>query len=341
MRIIRTFLLLALFVAIIVYFGGNFMARKVVRAGLEYISPQLSARGIDINSLDYEKVRIRSFRSVSVSDITLDFSLDRAMYGKQSFHATFEATRAVIKIVNIKNPSFLLELDDFNLLIESTDSATGGPFGKFEHAYWRAEAPLQLYGIEESGRLVMDRLRKLFKDNSIEDQLYFQGDVILVLDGKSARAHLYTIREDGRTYLRLDRDDILDAASIFEMEMAPATANLIAEYPARAAHLIKITRDATRLSEQMGKDPSFPKDAYKHIYWSYKIAEAFGSEFAEEFTDTHETKPNNTPEERKMDFLNNAVGRSYAEKGIREEEFLKVFLRDRSVIREPSDILRP
>ena len=339
MRFIRNIFFLTLIVLVLDYFGGNYAARKIVRIGLEHVAPQLKAKGIGINNLDYGTVHIQSLRSFAMRDIELDFNLDKTLYDKRSFHASFTANRALIKIVNINNPSFLLELDGFSLVIESDESATKGPFGKFENAYWRAEAPMQLYGIEESGRLIMDRLKILFRENSIEEPVDFRGDVILMLDGKSAKANLYTIRENDRTYLRLEKEDILAAAKTFEMEMAPATAELIAHYPARAPHLIKITRDARRLSEEKGeKDPSFPEDAYKHIYWSYHIAKAFGPEFAKEFTDTHETKPNNTPEERKMDFLNNAIGRSYAVKGIEEDQLIPTILQDKKVVLQPSEI---
>lgn len=341
MRSIRILFFLALALVVALYFGGNFIARKLVYTGLEQIQPQLLAKGIEVHDLDYKAVNVQSPRSFVIRGIRLNFSTDRALYDKQSFHTTFTAKRALIKIVNIENPSFLLELDDFSLLIKSNDAMTEGPFGMFEHAYWRAEAPLQLYGIEASGQLIMDRLKMLFKENSIVEPVDFRGDVILNLDGKSASANLYTVRENGRTYLRLDEEDILIAAQIFEIEMAPATAALIAQYPARALHLIKITRDANRLSAaKETEDPSFPVDAYKHIYWSYQLAKAFGPDFAKTFTDTHETKPNNTADEREMDFRNNAFGRFYATEGVKEEQLIPTLLNDTRVIRQPKDVAR-
>ena len=339
MKIFKILILVLVTLGAALYLGGNFAARKLVYMGLAHIRPQLLTQGIEVHDLDYRTVQIRSPRSFVIREIKLDFSSDKALYDKQSFHASFTADKALVKIVNIENPSFLLELDDFSFLVKSNEDTTEGPFGMFEHAYWRGEAPLQLFGIEESGRLIMDRLKTLFRDNSIVEPVEFRGDVILSLDGKSASANLYTVRANSRTYLRINQEDILAAAEIFETEMAPATAALIAQYPARALHLIKITRDANRLSVAKGlEDPTFPVDAYKHIYWSYQITRAFGPEFAKTFTDTHETKPNNTADEREMDFRNNAFGRSYAVEGVREEQLIQRLLQDKRVIRQPADV---
>jgi hypothetical protein len=87
---------------------------------------------------------------------------------------------------------------------------------------------------------------------------------------------------------------------------------------------------------EKARDDSFPYDAYKHIYLSYHLTMAFGPDFARELTDAHETIPNNTAAERKMDFINNEIGRNYALSGISPDYLLQRLLSDPQVIRDPA-----
>jgi hypothetical protein len=53
-------------------------------------------------------------------------------------------------------------------------------------------------------------------------------------------------------------------------------------------------------------------DAFRHAYWSFKVAREIGADAAKEFGDAHErSDPNPTPE-RLMDLYNNKVGRDLA-----------------------------
>jgi hypothetical protein len=52
-------------------------------------------------------------------------------------------------------------------------------------------------------------------------------------------------------------------------------------------------------------------------------------------TDAHETAPGNSPAERKMDYVNNEVGRRYAAEGVTPETILKRLMNDPAVIKSP------
>jgi hypothetical protein len=183
-------------------------------------------------------------------------------------------------------------------------------------------------------------LRTLFRENSIPDRIEFKGDAILSLDGKPIRIGLSTQRIDNRTYLQLNKDNILEAAKDFpDVEISEEEAELISRYPARALHILKITRDAWRISDMKKSErDEFPDDAYKHIYWSYHLTRTFGPEFAKQITDAHETLPNNTPQQRKMDFNNNEIGRNLAERNLSADELEHIILNSPEVIRSPDRI---
>ncbi|MBL4576492.1 MAG: hypothetical protein JKY51_10430 [Opitutaceae bacterium] len=72
----------------------------------------------------------------------------------------------------------------------------------------------------------------------------------------------------------------------------------------------------------------FPKDAYRHVLWSFLLTKQFGGESAEMVTDAHEVGATyeSSPLAIRMDYHNNAVGRRYAGSGIKEEELLSLVL---------------
>jgi|CXWL01.1.fsa_nt_gi hypothetical protein len=53
-------------------------------------------------------------------------------------------------------------------------------------------------------------------------------------------------------------------------------------------------------------------DAFRHFYWSFAMASAFGSTAAETFGNAHEVSSPNPASERQMDLRNNAMGRAFA-----------------------------
>lgn len=337
MRYIKWFIVSFALILIIIYYSGGYIARKLVNYGLEYAQPELASQGIAIRQFDYGNVSLYSFKSILVKDINLKFDLEKEIYGKKSFSAEFHSESAIIRLANIKDPTIKLTFREFDLFIQSNEDNPDRPFGKFENAYWKGEAPIRLYGIQESGTLIIERLKALFRENSIPDPVEFEGDAILSLDGNPIKIGVFTQRMDNRTYLLLNKDDILVAAKDFpDVEVSEEEAELISRYPARALHILKITRDAWRISEiKKSENDEFPDDAFKHIYWSYHLSRTFGTDFAQELTDAHETLPNNTPEERQMDFHNNAFGRNLASRDLSVDELERIILTNPDVIRSP------
>ena len=53
-------------------------------------------------------------------------------------------------------------------------------------------------------------------------------------------------------------------------------------------------------------------NAFKHTYWSARLAQTLGPQWAEAFTTAHETERGNRPPGQSMDLFNNAVGRQIA-----------------------------
>ena len=303
------------------------------------LRPRLEQKGIIIENFNYRNILLNSYNSCAVTDIYLDFHLNNKMYNEESFKAQFNANSITVRFADFNNPSFFFTLRDFALFIEPEENSAKKPFGKLENGYLKSRIPLYLKNPEESAREIFAEVKTLFRENKTPIDLEIKADVLLGIDEKEVKVGLYTERIESRTYLKFDDGDVLKAAREFDVDLAEKEAEIIANHPSKVPALVKITRDAKRLSElELSKNASFPEDAYKHIYWSYHLTREFGSELAKEITDAHETIPNNTENERKMDYHNNEVGRKYANEILSSNELKNRTLVSDEIIRNPDQV---
>jgi hypothetical protein len=80
------------------------------------------------------------------------------------------------------------------------------------------------------------------------------------------------------------------------------------------------------------------EDAMRHVFWSFLLTNQFSPEFALLVTYAQEMRPGNTPDERAMDFHNNAVGRNLATEGIFFGALPDQVRTDPGIIRDPEEV---
>jgi len=337
-RLIKSTIFFAI-LGVIIYLSANYILKKAAVRVVQELKPRLEQKGIIIREFSYANVRLSSYNSVVINRVDLEFYLKKTMYGKESFDARFDAGSVSVRFADFNNPSFFFTLTDFNLYVESDETNTSKPFGKLENGHIKSRIPLYLKYPEESAREILTEIRILFKDNQTRLDLDVSTEVLLGIDQKEVKVGLYTERIDTTTYLRFDDQDILKAAESFDLDLTEKEAEIIAQYPSKVPAMIKITRDAKRLSKtEKAKNSRFPEDAYRHIYWSYHLTKALGPKLAKQITDAHETAPGNTKSERLMDYHNNEVGRSYAIETLSIDELKRRVLQSGEIIRSPEDI---
>ena len=324
---------------LIVYFSANYILKKIAARAIVELKPRLEQKGIIIENFNYSNIRLNSYNSCAITDVDLDFYMNKKMYGKESFNARFDARSVTIRFADFKNPSFFFTLKNFSVYAEPDEKSETKPFGKLENGYLKSRIPLYLKTPEESAREILAEIKTLFHDNRTPFNLEIKVDVLLGIDEKEIKVGLYSERVDSVTYIKFDDKDILNAASEFDLDLAEKEAEIIANYPSKVPSMIKITRDAKRYSKiEKRKDRSFPEDAYRHVYWSYHLTQEFGGNLAKEITDAHETAPGNTKNERLMDYNNNEVGRNYADQNISIQELKNRVLYSKDIIRHPRDV---
>ena len=324
---------------VILYFSANYILRKLTVKVVAELKPKLEQKGIIVESLDYTKVRLVSYNSIAIINTNLDFHLNKKMFGKESFHAQFSASSINVRFADFDNPSLFFKIKDFSIYIEPDEENENKPFGRLSNGFIQSRIPVYMKNPEESAREMLQEIKLLFAESKTPMDIEMQMDVLLGIDDKEIKVGLFTERREDWTYLRFDPEDILDAAQSVELDLTDKEAEIIAHYPSKVPAMIKITRDAKRLSNyEKSRDDSFPEDAYRHVYWSYHLTREFGPELAEEITDAHETAPGNTKNKRLMDYHNNEFGRILASGDLSETEIKNMVLESKDVIRNADEV---
>ncbi len=315
------------------------MLKKVAKKLITQLEPRLEQQGVIIDNFNYKNLLLNSYNSCAMVDIVLDFHLNRKMYDKATFKAQFKARSITFRFADFKDPSFFFTFKDFELRVEPDDDAEKKPFGKLDNGYLKTRIPLHIQYPEESAKEIFAELKTLFRTNKSVMDLEIKADVHLSIDDKEVKVGFFTERINQQTFLKFNANEILKAALQFELYVSEQEAKIMANHPSKVPALIKITRDARRFSSnEKTKDENFPEDAYKHIYWSYHLSRAFGADLAKEITDAHETIPNNTKNERLMDFHNNEQGRKLAKEILTVDEIKDLVLNSSDVIRGPDEV---
>jgi Domain of unknown function (DUF6973) len=325
-------------ITLIAYFSGNYLLTKFSHKYVSELKSKLEAKGLFIEELSYSGITIRSIRSLSVNDVALTFKLDKEIYGKKSFHSSFQAENILIKLISIREAEVTLALRNFSLQVVPAETTKRQTFGELEQARFSSTMPINLRTPEASARLILLQIENLFQQNKAVG-LNLSGIAKITINDERVQLRVKTVNKMDSVFLQFDQTDILRAAKIFDIELAEKEAEVIAFHPSLVPDMIRITSEAKRKSRAYRKkDRSFPEDAFRHVYWSYYLTRELGATLAKEVTDAHETAPGNTPNERSMDYHNNEFARVLAKTNLSENHLLNLVLSSENIIRHPDEI---
>ncbi len=321
------------------YFVVNYALERYTPALVKNVKNRLAEKGIEVRKFEYEKIALSSYNTVALKKVDLAFQLNRKIYGKESFNAQFRAGAVAVRLANLSNPSLFIRLEDFSILIAPDDKSVKKVFAELKNAQLRTKTPLYLHTPFESAKSIMTDITNLFKDDFTSIDIEFEAKAMLGVDDKKLEAGLYTERENDTTYLRFDKNDIGRISEALDLELVDAEIAVVSRHPSKVPAMIKITSEARRLSKlEKSRNPSFPEDAFRHLYWSYHLTRELGPELAREITDAHETAPGNTKDERLMDYHNNEVARRLAAQKLSDAQLKQIVLHSSKVIRNPGEV---
>ncbi len=341
MKKLLVFLVVLAVLAGAAYTGINLVVNRAAATFLPQAEALLASRDVHIDHLVYESIRYMPPRRIEVHNVETHFTIRPEMARDKQFPSFFRAGTVAFKVTDFKNPAGMIIIKNFDLDIQHRDEEHQNPFGRLSNAFWRQDENLSIRDPRQSIARMLHHASQLFQDTRVKSEIDFRAEVEFQLDGERATMQLYTIQNAGYSALRMREADVKKAADIFELNLAPQEIELLSIFPTRAPKIMEITRFAKMNAKDAHKrDRSIPEDAYRHVMWSYLLTREFDAQFAKRITDAHETIPGNTPDERKMDYHNNEMGRQFAERGIARQQIMFKVMYDPQVIRYPDEVSR-
>lgn len=334
-KCIITFIIIFI-VATGIYFISGLIFNAAGNKIISKLQPQLKNQGISLENYDFKYIRFSSLRTVSVYDFHSIITLQLSSQNNKSYSTIFYAEKINFHLKNLKPTALTVSCSNFRMYVENASDIPRTSFARFNQGYVKLAQPIVLSQPLSGLKSELQNINNLFDEEKINSNLIIRAQVTIKLGNKNAQAYLYTVQEKGQTSLQFKKEDIINMADTFTLQISDEEAAIIAQYPLRTTRILQITMDAKTTSRKVKKgNRSVPEDAYRHVLWSYLLTKEFEPDFAEQVTDAHETLPTNTPAQRAMDFHNNRIGRNYALQGVSRDKILWLVINDKNVIRSP------
>lgn len=183
-------------------------------------------------------------------------------------------------------------------------------------------------------RREVEGLHALLFEGSIGRPLTFGARLHFQLRGAAHVLRLHSDWSEGRTWLRINRDDLDTLSSRYYRPLTAAERDLLSRHPVRAPVLLRIKDYAERAAQRLAaSDPVYVEDPTRHVLWSYWLARTYGPDFALEVSEAHEVGSDNSAEESARDRANNELGRAYVADGKTEGQVVHLIRKDPRLVR--------
>ena len=330
-------LLVVLLVCWLALWGlASFAVPKLADAMLAYAMPTVQRAGIAVDSLNFRDITVSpTLTRASAHQVSAAFGLSPT--DNVTLSSTFKAQEISVRLARPTRMRGDLTIENFEISFHETDRPRRLFFDRLTDAYVHIEE-LPLLSPRSAMLEIFTGFEELFNNNTLLGSFEFRGQAMIRIQDLTMPAELYTERQGDHSRLRFLKADIESLAAAAEIDLSEEQIEICSLFPLRVPSLIEITRQARRLSTQHYSGDRWLQDALRHVAWSYLLTREFGPEFAREVTDAQEAKPGNTPDERSMDFHNNAVGRRFAASDIRLADLPTLIETHPGVIRHPDDV---
>ncbi len=185
------------------------------------------------------------------------------------------------------------------------------------------------------GGLFQDTLKLVYLGEARLD-LTLSAVALFKMHRETFKIPMKSEKRSGRIFVTMPAGDLQRLSQSLDERLTPQELSVLSERPFLAPQLFKIRNTARHEAYQAKKkNPAIPKDAYRHVLWSYLLTREFGERIAQEVTDAHEKDQvvASTQAQHEMDYHNNRIGRGYAKKNVPQNTLLEKVLTDTAVIR--------
>jgi len=185
----------------------------------------------------------------------------------------------------------------------------------------------------------LQRVREIhawaFADRPIQN-LETRGQALVLVGHQLMPVRFHSVTNSrGQVHLEGNVEDLHAVAKAIEPKFTDADLQVAAKNLLKAPRLLTIRNKAEMQAVQLkNRDPEILYDVPRHIFWSYWLAQAFGSDFAREVTAAHEIgDTSSSPANTAIDHHHNELGIEYAKRQLTEAEVEKLIFEDPRVVR--------
>ena len=294
--------------------------------GKVYIIQFAQKAGISISELDAKELSLSGSDTITFGS----FSTTMVLPNKKELALSLQESKAAF---NFDTNVFSLKGNQFHIEIRDPDNEKAKPM-IFKGTKLRLDAPVDRGNPQGSIQDIIKQFQQILDNGSTPLRVSLKGSLSIEYDGENRDVAIKTHREDDITYLQMEKESLLSIIGGSVDDLTDAEVQVLADYPLRAARLLRIMKYAKKKAAQLAVQPNFPEDAYRHILWNFVITNEFGDSFAKKVTDAHEIgAESNSAFDHKMDYNNNAIGRKYARTGVKEADIQNRVLNDPNVIK--------
>jgi len=324
----------------LVWFFRDALLSRAIDLTLKIARTQLVDRGVEIDTFDYESAQVAGLWRIEIRGIKAHVRTDGRILDRRPLAMTARADVLQFELTNPLAGHGIMRVTNASGRFSDGRLPEQLPFDRIEDVIW--EHPID-FSLRAPGAAIAD-VRQSFVDivetNCTRADMRFSGTLVVVTGTETAYIPVESVTRGECTTLMIDPGRVRGLLRAGDIDFTEAEVRIVAEHPLRAPETIRLAGIARRAASELDRSIlGFPKDAYRHVYWSYLLTQRFGAEYAQAVTDAHETIEFNTREEAAMDIINNTIGRRYALEGIDENELLKRVLTAPDIVRSPSEMI--
>ena len=315
---------------------ATLMAPRFIHSSIVQLTTQAAQQDISLDELRFESVRVSPLlNSIKLSNFHVQFDLNPRDDIQLKSSVDADEIRVSVGIPFIPRGS--MRASGLEVNFDASDLPRSLPFDRFANAHLEV-GNLPLTRPRQAAQELQRKIEELFLENKALSDLQFSGEVQLSVDEVEMVARLYSEREGKRFRLRFMEHDIQLISDAKGMNLAAEQVAIISDYPLRVPVIMVMTDRALDLARFHEPRDEWLHDAHRHVTWSYLLTQQFGPEFALKVTAAQEMKHGNTPDERTMDYHNNAMGRKLFAQGVALVALPRQVREHPDIIRHPDEV---
>lgn len=358
-------LILILAAAVCLYVFADLILDVLSEKALDFLTKYIQIPNLEYTRPVFEKVKLTSLSSVTWYKLSMEVSMVRDDFRTEGSDVREDFDRNIDRFA-AKIDSFTISLAEiFNRTIIVSIKGFSGWRKEKRKDYYTGEMqgvpdgvkggdmkfPIKIAEMTTSG--FINQIRSLAKDlkefsstGVSQIPMQFSAEETFTVKGKPYAMKVSVVKMPEGYRLVMDEHGMQHFANTLTgITATGGDIKFIALNPITAPMMLRIRNNAESAAEILKKrDPLFPEDAFRHIYWSYLLVKQYGVRFSEDATDAHESEAD--VEEIKyagvksfeaasyMDFINADIGRQYAMLGYDEKTVAQRMLHDPAVIRD-------